>query len=572
MKNYRSELLACGLLLALTWVAFGHSLANDFVNYDDPHYVTSNWNVMAGLTYETIEWAFTTRVQSHWHPLTLLSLALDYEIWGLAPWGFHLTNLILHCANAVLLFLFLRRCTGSVWRSAVVAGLFAVHPLHVESVAWVTERKDMLSTFFMFVAMHAYLNYLAKPDDGRYGLICLAFALGLLAKPMVVTLPCVLLLVDYWPLRRWGWAGTETPAIGSATTFRRALVEKLPLFALSAISSLITQAGMRRGGVLKTLDKFSFADFLGHRLVMYVEYLRKMVWPNDLAIYYPMPTEPWPVETVLVAAVILGGITFLCLWQARRRPFLLVGWLWYLGTLFPVNGPFQVASYAMADRNSYVPLIGIFIATVWGVADVAPAAWRRPVLAPVASVVLIACGTATWMQVRVWENSHTLWAHALDVTDADKNYFAHMLFGAALRDEGKMVEARAHYEKAVRIWPEEPRLNFQLGYFLLSQNRYVEALPYLQRACAGSDALVRSRPNEVIQMRVTLAKAIGSLLLPTETDGIGSLALPAAAVNTVTLTPVAAGPLCASAATVGTLEMANREYQAAKELKLQLQR
>jgi hypothetical protein len=382
-----------------------------------------------------------------------------------------------------------------------------------------------------------------------------AFALALMSKPMVVTLPCVLLLLDYWPLRRWGWSRTDaTPAIGSPTTFRRAIVEKLPLFGLVAISSLITVAGMRRGGVLKALEQFSFLDFVGHRLVMYVEYLRKMLWPNDLAAYYPMPTAPWPQTTVFAAAAILGSITILCVWQARRRPFLLIGWLWYLGTMFPVNGPYQVASYSMADRNTYVPLVGIFMALIWGVADVTPAAWRRPVLAPLALIVLIACGVTTWFQVRVWENSYTLWKHALEVTDPEQNFLAHVLFGSALREQGRMQEARLHYEKAVQIWPEEPRLNYQLGSFLLSQDRYVEALPYLQKAVADSDTLARSRPGDVIRMRQALGQARHKL------------AVPAVAVNSVTLTPAGFGPLLSSSASISLFEMTRREFAAADRL------
>jgi hypothetical protein len=471
--RYRSECLAAGLLAGATLLGLGRVVGNDFVNFDDPAYVTQNLDVQAGLSPESVWWALGETGKSHfWHPLTWLSLQLDCSLFGPRPWGLHLTNLLLHTANAVLLFALLRWMTGAVWRSATVAALFALHPLHVESVAWVSERKDVLSGLFWMLCTLAYLSYLQQPGRGRYVRLLVVYGLGLLAKPMLVTLPCTLLLLDWWPLGRLGLARpADVPADRPSVPLSRLVLEKVPLFVLAAASSALSTFFMTRKGVLKPLDLY---DRLANIVVSYALYLRKMVWPTDLAPFYPFPEGQRPLPQVLVAALVLLALTAFCLVQARRRPYLLVGWLWYLGTLVPVIGLLQIGSHALADRYTYVPLIGIFLAVVWYAADVVPARWHRPVLVPAAVLVLAACAAAGWFQACVWRDSITLWRHALATND--NNFLAQYDLAMALEEAGEVKEALDHFEAARRVLPADPTAYSNLGLAYRRHRQLREAL------------------------------------------------------------------------------------------------
>ncbi|MCE9565405.1 MAG: glycosyltransferase family 39 protein [Planctomycetes bacterium] len=450
-RAIRADVLAYAVLTLGTLIGFSQALSCDFVNFDDPVYVTNNFDVQAGLCIDTIIWAFSpdTRLSAHWHPLTFLSLAVDHDIYGQRAWGFHLTNLLLHLANTLLLFRILHSSTGSVERSFVVAGLFAWHPLHVESVAWVTERKDVLSTFFWMLTMLVYLRYVRKPNWKPYCLMMFFFAMGLLSKPMVVTLPCVLLLWDAWPLRRpvsvW------------------LIIEKLPLFALSVASGLWTSVVMRGGTVRHIGGEASTGERIANALVSYVVYLRKMVWPNDLAVLYPIDVIYDPTQDAIRATGLLLVLTLLAVCFVRSRPYLLVGWLWYLGTLLLVSLRLQAGSFTWADRYTYIPLIGIFIAIVWGLSDLLlNRSWGRAFLSALFSGVLLACLTQTWFQVRTWNNSETLWTQALKVTN--NNVIAHVNLAFAISNkEGRLAEEIDHWEAAIRIKSDVADWHWKLG-------------------------------------------------------------------------------------------------------------
>jgi tetratricopeptide (TPR) repeat protein len=451
------------LLAAMTLVSYCGVFGNDFVDYDDNGYVFNNSYVQEGLTGASIIWAFESRNCANWHPLTWLSLELDSQVFGLAPWGFHLTNLLLHTANVLLLFWLLDATTGQTWRSAVVAGLFAVHPLHVESVAWVAERKDVLSTFFGLLALHSYARHVRSPDRRWYLLVVLAFALSLLAKPMLVTLPLVLLLLDYWSLHRL-WAahssadiGPVLPgtALGGAHSIPRQslkglLLEKVPLLLLAAASCGVTLYVQLKGGATDALKSLTLTNRIENAVVAYAGYLDKMVWPSGLAVLYPHPRDTLTAWQVARATLLLAVITLGTLMTARRHPYLLVGWLWYLGTLVPVIGLVQVGAQAMADRYTYVPLIGVFIMVVWGSADLARR-WRLPRVVPalVAGGVLLACAVLTVVQVSYWYDTFTLWSRAAGVTT--NNHIAQHNLGSIYLERNNLGKARSHLTEALRI-------------------------------------------------------------------------------------------------------------------------
>jgi hypothetical protein len=434
----RTILLLGTALTVLTLAAWLPTLRNGFVNLDDGLYVTGNPHVRQGLTRASLAWALTANVANNWHPLTLLSHLLDVQLFGLDPAGHHATSLLLHLANVLLLFAVLTkmtaRMTGAPGRSAAVAALFAVHPAHVESVAWVAERKDVLSALCWLLAMAAYERYARRPSPGRYLLVALAMALGLAAKPMVVTLPFALLLLDVWPLERLqlGW--------------KRLMVEKLPLFALSAASSLITLHYQKTS--LAPLDVLPWSFRLAGAAVSYVAYLRKLFLPRNLAVFYPVPLEI-PTWEILGAVTLLAAITAFSLWKARRAPWLLVGWLWFLGTLVPVIGLVQVGRQAMADRYTYLPSIGLFLAVVWGIAELA--GHRRAVLATAAAVVIALLAVGTWRQAGSWKDSDALYRHALAVTHG--NYLAHLGLAKALAAERDWNGAAEQYRAALALRP-----------------------------------------------------------------------------------------------------------------------
>jgi tetratricopeptide (TPR) repeat protein len=488
----RRELLISLLLICITLALYGQVLNHQFVYFDDTLYVTENRHIQEGLTLESVIWALTATDISYWQPMTLFSLVLDYEIFGLNPRGFHLTNLLLHTLNALFLFLVLRRMTGSLWQSAFVATLFAIHPLNVESVAWVVERKNVLSTFFWMLTMLSYVYYSERPSLSRYLLTLLLFALGLMAKPMLVTLPFVLLLLDYWPLGRLqlGDLGKnlepqshrETQSGSQGSLVFRLVLEKVPFFVFSMGSIYMSLWSVQSpGSVATNTVMMSMSLRFTNALVSYVSYIGKMIWPRNLAVFYP-PPEILPWWQAVAAAFFLILVSVLVLRQLRRRPYLLMGWLWYLGTLIPVIGLVQVGLWpALADRFVYVPLVGLFIIAAWGVPDLL-GKWRhRKLIITVTAGVLIAAASAvTWAQLHHWRNTITLFQRALKVTS--RNYLAHNNLGAALDEQGKIKEAIAHYTKSLEINPNYWMAHNNLGTALAGQGKNKEAIAHYRKA------------------------------------------------------------------------------------------
>ena len=447
MPNRRPLLFAAALAL-LTLAAFEPSLANRFVNLDDTLYVTANPMVRKGLTWEGFVWAWTANVANNWHPLTLLSQMVDCQLFGVNPAGHHLMSLLLHLANVLLLFEVLRRMTSTAGRStagrsAAVAGLFAVHPLHVESVAWVAERKDVLSALFWILAMGAYHRYALRPSIGRYLVVALAMALGLMAKPMVVTLPFVLLLLDVWPLGR---LRLDEPDWGRR--LMRLTAEKLPLLGLSAAASLVTLQYQTTS--LVSLESLPWRVRLANSAVSYAVYIGKTLLPRHLAVFYPIPLEI-PAWKAVGAAVLIAALTALAAWKVRQAPWLLVGWLWFLGTLVPVIGLVQVGRQAMADRYTYLPSIGLFLAICWGLPALAASRRWRAALAVSAVLALLALTAATRAQVHHWADSVTLYRHALAVTRG--NYVANIGLARALASRRDWSGAAEQYRAALALRP-----------------------------------------------------------------------------------------------------------------------
>ena len=480
----RRECLIYLLLVLTTVTVFWQVRNHEFINLDDSKYVTENRHVQNGLTLDSMIWAFTTTQVANWHPLTWLSHMLDCQLYGLNPKGHHLTNVFLHLLNTLLLFFILQRMTGALWRSGLVAAFFALHPLHVESVAWVAERKDVLSTLFWLLTMWGYIWYVERPRLTRYLLTLLAFTLGLMTKPMLVTMPCVLLLLDYWPLKRFQLSqpGGDTPATTGifkeqGVPFLRLLLEKTPFFALAAASSIVTFLAQRSGGAVSALDVYPVKIRIANALVSYVSYIGQMVWPRGLAVFYPHPGTHLPGWHAVGAGLLLACISIAVIRAARRHPYLAVGWLWYLGTLVPVIGLVQVGAQAMADRYTYVPLIGLFVIIAWSIPDLlAGNHYRKIVLSMAVGTVLLALTVSSWLQVQHWKNNLTLFKHALKVTA--KNYVAHDSLGNALAQQGKVEEAIDHYYEALKIKPNLVNLHNNLGVALLEQRKVKEAMSH----------------------------------------------------------------------------------------------
>ncbi len=476
------------LVLAVsTLVAYESVRHNDFVGVDDAAYVTDNPSVKGGITYESVVWAFTTSHVGNWHPLTWLSHILDCQLFGLNPLGHHLTNLLFHIANTLLLFWVLKEMTGDFWPSAFVSAAFALHPLHVESVAWVSERKDVLSTLFWFLTMIAYVQYAKKPGIKRYALVILALALGLMAKPMLVTLPFVLLLLDYWPLGRFHLSQIKeekTPSKSKPTeapyqsaTAWRLISEKFPLFILAAVSSIITFIIQQSAGAMELMEKLPLSSRISNALLSYVSYIGKMIYPSRLAVLYPLNKIPsWqPFVMILVAISVLVFIS--------RRRYLTVGWLWYLGTLVPVIGIVQVGPQAMADRYTYVPSIGLLIIIGWGLPSIIPQfKYKKIALVAVSVVVLLSLILCTRRQVSFWQNSFKLFSHALSVTNG--NPAAHSGLAKSLFEQNRLEEALFHYKEVLKFLPNHAKTHGDVGLILLKQGKLEEAVIQFRRALA----------------------------------------------------------------------------------------
>jgi tetratricopeptide (TPR) repeat protein len=481
------QFLVCLLLAGMVLLAYVQVKDHQFITFDDDMYVTQNPMVRAGLTWQGAEWAFTAMHSSNWHPLTWLSHMVDCQLYGLRPGGHHLSNVIFHLANTILLFLFFSRVTGALWPSALVAALFALHPLHVESVAWVSERKDVLSTFFWLATIWAYAWYAAAPSLGRYLAVILAFALGLMAKPMLVTLPLVLLLLDYWPLGRLRGlvpgavpSGARQPSSGS---FKRLvwplLGEKIPLLALAALSCLVTLVAQKLSGSVQSLTLLPLGTRLANALAAYVKYALKMFWPYPMSFFYPLAPVLW--WQAVAAGLLLLALSALLLYGARRHPYLAVGWLWYLGTLVPVIGLVQVGGQAMADRYTYIPFIGLFIIVAWGTFELT-ARWRHQgvALGAVSVGLLTACLLSTRVQATYWRNSESLFNHALEVTG--DNYMAYHHLGMDLANRGKLEQAIAMYKKTLSLAPAYPSAYNNLAIVYARQGRLDEAVPLFKAA------------------------------------------------------------------------------------------
>lgn len=499
----------CLILALLVLAAFWPVLGHDFVGFDDERYVTANRRVQEGLTVSSLRWAWSAFHAANWHPLTWITHMLDWQLYGAHPTGHHLTSMLLHVANTLLVFMLLERMTASPGRSMLVALLFGLHPLHVESVAWVAERKDVLSAFFWLLANGAYLRYVRSPGVGRYVPVLLAAAAGLCAKPMAVTLPFTLLLLDYWPLKRLD------PEAPSLRTLWRLVLEKTPLFALAAASSVVTVVAQRSAGAVVSLEHYSLIVRVANAMVAYATYVWKTVWPSGLAVPYPHPGADLPAWKLVVSILILAVVTFFAVRARRRHPYLLVGWLWYVGTLVPVIGLVQVGPQAMADRYTYVPLIGVFVMVAWGIpsavgpllaskkaessTDSEPVRRETGLLA-VTFLIVPVLTFATWIQLRHWRDDLTLAARAVAVTR--NNAVAHNQLGLALFRRGRAADALPHYQEAVRISPGFAEAHNNLGGALAALDRIGEALEQYGKALDIEPAY----PEALLNLGVALVR------------------------------------------------------------------
>ena len=490
----RRNLFICLLLAGLTLAAFWPVGHLGFIIYDDHVYVSENQHVQTGITADNVRWAFTSRDCSNWHPVTWLSHMLDCQLFGLKAGGPHWVNLGFHLANTLLLFIVLRQMTAAVWRSAFVASLFALHPTHVQSVAWISERKDVLSAFFFLLTLLAYTRYVTsgkwqvtrtdstpspvtRHPSLYYALALLFFALGLMSKPMLVTLPVILLLLDFWPLGRSAECGVRSADWKNAVqlpVLRRLLWEKVPFVALSVGSSIVTFWAQQAGGAVMALGALPWYWRISNTLVFYVDYLGKMFWPVNLAILYPYPYVQIPTVEIVSSGLLLLVLSVFCIRQARRQPWLLAGWFWFVMMLVPVIGLVQVGIQAIADRYTYLPSIGLFIAVAWSMAGVASVSrfWRAARAAGAMALVL-ACLMDTRYQLRYWRNSATLFTHALAVTGENPAVQLHL--GMALVESGDLDEAARNYRAVVKRLPDYEDGHYGLGYVLIHQKKYEEA-------------------------------------------------------------------------------------------------
>jgi hypothetical protein len=479
-------------LILLTALVFAPLQNAAFISLDDPQYVTNNPEVLRGLTWSGIRWAATSLYAANWHPLTWLSHMADVEMFGLDAGSHHLVNIFLHTASVVFLFLFCAKATSTIWRSAIVAALFAIHPLHVESVAWVAERKDVLSTLFFILALYAYAAYVADRRLIKLVAVYACFLMGLSAKPMVITLPLVLLMLDYWPLSRLPVASGK--AIGSWWPL---LKEKLPMFGISLGSALITLIAQRKGAAVIAVASLGFVQRIGSAFSSYLIYLADTFWPARLAVFYPFkaPSIVWSI----VSIIIVSAITVIAFLRARKMPFVIVGWLWFLITLVPVIGLVQVGAQARADRYMYIPSIGIFIAIVW-TAYTLVEKWKdaRLPVAAAGAAAIVACAIVTSRQVKHWHDDLSLWSHAVEVTS--DNYRAEDHLGVALTDRGMLEQGIQHYQAALRIWPDYPEGHNNLGAAYMDQKRYNDAV-------AEFSAAAKVKPRDV-NFRYNLAVAL----------------------------------------------------------------
>ena len=488
-KERTTTVVICLLLVAIVWIVFGQTLGHEFINYDDHEYVYENPRITSGLSLGGIGWAFTHVHSSNWHPLTTISHMLDCSLFGLQPWGHHFMNVLLHSAAAVFLFLALLELTGARWPSAFVAALFAIHPLRVESVAWVAERKDVLSGLFFMLVLWGYARYAhaRRPTSGQYVLIVVLFALGLMCKPTLVTVPFVLLLLDYWPLRRV-----------ASKSLRDLLIEKIPFFVLSAGSCVATVLAQEK--TINTLDEFSLGSRIGNAMVSYVAYIGQMIWPARLAVFYPFPESGWNIAQSTVAFLVLVVISVAFFVFRNKSPYLLVGWLWFLGMLIPMIGIIQVGNQTRADRYTYLPQIGLYLLLTWGAIELL-IKWPRlrQTFIVIAVLIVAALIADSYVQISFWQNSETLWKRALTTTS--RNHVAHANLGNALmKKEGRVDEGITHCRQALEIHSNYPEAHNYLGYGLASKGEWTDAISSFRAALRRNPNFPEAHNNLAISL------------------------------------------------------------------------
>ena len=476
--------IICVLLGVLILVVYSKVQYHEFVNYDDGRYITENKHIK-DFSKENFIWAFTQSHSANWHPVTWLSHMLDVQLYGLNPRGHHLTSLALHIANSLLLFLVFARMTGSIWRSCFVASLFAFHPINIESVAWASERKSVLSTFFWLLTTWTYINYVQKRNLARYSMVVLFFALGLMSKPMLVTLPFVFLLLDYWPLKRFEitnlkriFSGGTQSQIENKKKLLNLIFEKIPLLLLVVGSCIVTIFAQKSWGAVVSIDIVPLATRISNALVSYLEYLGKMVWPKGFSVFYPYPVDASYMWKGLASGFVITAISITILRLIKKAPYLFVGWFWYLGTLIPVIGLVQVGQQAMADRYAYVPLIGIFIIIAWGLPNLLPNyPCRKKLLSVLTGIFFSVLIILTSVQLQYWENSVKLFEHAIEVTEKKYPSFVGIYnnLGVVLNEQMKFEEARSHLKNAVKLQPAYSEAHNNLGNSLSGLSRFQEA-------------------------------------------------------------------------------------------------
>ena len=496
--DFRVVILVSLCLIVAIIIAYVQVNNFDFVGYDDQEYVTENSRVKKGLTVEGLKWAFTSFHSANWHPITWLSHMLDCELYGLNPMGHHWTNVQFHIANTLLLFFILFKMTGALWRSAFVAALFALHPLHVESVAWVSERKDVLSAFFGLLSIAAYCRYVKNPRIINYLLIILLLGLGLMAKPMLVTLPFVLLLLDFWPLKRFQLNNDRMLQADRVTFFGfqgflRLFLEKIPLFILVVISCILTFLAQKNYGAVQALEALPLINRITNALISYSSYVLKTIWPSSLAVFYPHPRNSLPAWQIVGAVLLIAVAIFLSIRTSKKYPYIAVGLFWYLGTLVPVIGLVQVGNQAMADRYTYLPLIGLFIIITWGASDLAFKWHYRKIFLWVSWVIIFSVLTVcTFSQAGHWKNGITLFKNAIKITE--NNYKAQNNLGAAfsLVDLDKAI---VHFKEALKIKPDYAMALHNLGIALFDKGNYGEAVLYFNKALKINPQQTDARNN-----------------------------------------------------------------------------
>ena len=507
-KKPHSPVLLCLLLASLTAALYWPITGFGFINFDDHQYIYENPHVIPGLTWSGLRWSFQCGYAGNWHPLTWISHMIDCDLYGLNPNGHHLTNLLFHVANTVLLFRLFKNLTGTLWRSFFVAALFAWHPVHVESVAWASERKDVLFTFFGILTLMAYLSYCRKPSRFSYFLSLLLFALGLMSKPMLVTLPFILLLMDFWPLGRFQWAelsrgfeqrAAEMVPMAKASTQNpwgqalRLIAEKAPFFAFSLAASILTYMAQQGGGAVSSWIELPLGARCVNATISYLRYIAQAFWPAHLALLYPFPNH-WPVGLAIAAPLMLGAITASFVLCARRTPCLIVGWLWFLGTLVPVIGLVQVGSQAMADRYMYFPGIGLSIVIIWGLNGLfCSRVWGQKLLAVVGAGALAGCCICTFFQLRYWQDPEKLYRHAIEVTTG--NYVAYTCLAGTLDQKGNEEAALALFEKAIEIEPHYPVAQYDLGLALVNEGKLEQAVGHFASAAQDNPKMAEAHNN-----------------------------------------------------------------------------